>query len=226
MSRTLCPRRQALPVAPVRVPGPRELDKAPPLSSWRAKPNVAALEAKHSLRPSAAVPDSECGVRCEWPAGRFTTELNEQVPSYNAAECLLCTACCILERPLEARSTMSQLHAAFVHRRDSHVRSFFDNKHTFFAMTSQARRQSRTSEYGELTEDLVKAATGKFDVITVFKFVWCNKALQVRGSVQWPRSLALLSAAPAGQLAWLEPVTAGPCSLPNSTCKGEVVPWV
>lgn len=121
---------------------------------------------------------------------------------------------------------MSQLHAAFVHGRDSRVRSFFDNKHTFFAMTSQARRQSRTSEYGELTEDLVKAATGKFDVITVFKFVWCNKALQVRGSVQWPRSLALLSAAPAGQLAWLEPVTAGPCGLPNSTCKREVVPWV
>ena len=37
-----------------------------------------------------------------------------------------------------------------------------------------------SGSYGELSEDLVKAATGQFDVAIVTKFSWCKKALQAR----------------------------------------------
>lgn len=39
-------------------------------------------------------------------------------------------------------------------------------------------------QLGELSLDLVKAATGQFDALAITKFTWCNKALAVRVHLQ------------------------------------------
>jgi hypothetical protein len=41
-----------------------------------------------------------------------------------------------------------------------------------------------SAQFGELSLDLVKAATGHFDAQSVRKFTWCNKAVSVRSCLQ------------------------------------------
>jgi hypothetical protein len=45
--------------------------------------------------------------------------------------------------------------------------------------TIRDEQRQMSAQFGELSLDLVKAATGHFDAQSIRKFAWCNKALSV-----------------------------------------------